>query len=409
MNGRIHYTGASMKMPQFNENFFGLDNFGIRHWNITGSSKAERVNVTGNLGIVWQVSPRVSFAEQFDFWNFRQPADNHLSEVDQLDDVNPNTPSMLDPPGAAQPAALTVAHNFLGQKTETNTLTLGWKASSLASFSLGYRYRSRTIGYAMPLVTDFLANGAAYTLPIHQNAGVLGVVLHPSSQWRIDSTVEAAFADNAYVQLDPRQSYRYQVHSMWTANSFVTITGAFDDLERRDNQTLVNHVDHNRSVGLGAEVSPNEHYGFDLNYGYVDAYTRTGICYSSTVAPASTPASPADCGTNTFLGTGYYDEPTEYGSVDVMLSPGKKVQSHVGYRVNAVNGTTEFLNPLQVPGSLQSHFQTPFANVKWMVAQDWGFRGEWNYYGYGEQGAVGPTLARNFHTNLYTLGIHYEF
>jgi len=408
-NGRFHYTGASMKMPQFNENFYGLDNFGIRHWNITGYSTAERVSVTGDLGIVWQLSPRVSLAEQFDFWNFRQPADNYLSEIDQLDDANPNTPSMLDPPGAAQPAAITTAHNFLGQKTETNTTTLGWKASSWASFSLGYRYRSRTIGYAMPLVTDFLANGTAYTLPIHENAGILGAVLHPSSQWKIDGTFEAAFDDNAYFQLDPRQSYHYQVHSMWTPTGTVTITGAFDDLERRDNQALVNHVDHNRSAGLGAEISPNEHYGFDLNYGYMDAYTRTGLCYSSTAAPADAPASPADCGTNTYLGTGYYDEPTQSASIDIMLSPNKHVTSHAGYRINAVNGTTEFLNPLAVPGSLQSHYQTPFFNVKWAIAAGWGLRGEWNLYDYSEGGAVGPTAPRAFQTNLCTLGLHYDF
>jgi len=409
MNGRFHYTGASMSLPRFNENFLGLDNMGIRQWNISGASKAQRVSVTADLGFVWQMSPRFSISEQHDFWNFRQPADNYLSEVDRLDDVNPNIPSMADPPGAQQPAVITAAHNFLGQRTETNTVTLGWKASGVVSFSLGYRYRSRTIGYAMPLVTDFLANGTAYTVKIHENAGLLGMVLHPSSQWKIDGTVEASFDDNAYVQLDPRQLYRYQVHSMWTPSSIVTITGAFDDLERRDNQLLVNRVDHNRSLGIGVDLSPSEHYGLDLNYGYMDAYTRTGICYSSTDAPANALAAPADCGTNTFLGTEYYDEPTQYGSIDFMFSPSKKVRSHVGYRMNAVNGSTEFLNPRQVPGSLQSHFQTPFADVVWTVAQGWGFRGEWNYYDYGEGAAVGPTLPRAFHTNLYTVGIHYEF
>ena len=166
----------------------------------------------------------------------------------------------------------------------------------------------------------------------------------------------------------------------------------------------------NRSIGIGADISPNEHFALELNYGYVDAFARTGICFASTPPPTGgAPAAPADCGTNKFLGTGYYDEPTQYGSVDVMLSPGKKLQSHVGYRMNAVNGTTEFLNPRQVPGSLQSHYQTPFANVVGLVARGWGLRAEWNYYDYSEGGPVGPTLARAFHTNLYTLGIHYEF
>ena len=30
MSGRIRYTGATMKLPRFNETFLGLDNFGIR-------------------------------------------------------------------------------------------------------------------------------------------------------------------------------------------------------------------------------------------------------------------------------------------------------------------------------------------------------------------------------------------
>ena len=410
MNGRIRYTGATMKLPQFHETFLGLDNFGIRSWDITGYSKAQRINVSGDLGMVWQLAPRVSVAEQFDFWNFRQPADNVLQEVDRLDDVNPNTPSMLDAPGAAQPPVVTTAHNFLGQKTITNTVTLGWKATSRASFSLGYRYKARTIRYAMPLVTDFLANGTAYTVNIHDNAGLLGAVFHPTSQWKIDGTVEAGYADNAYVQLDPRQSYRYQVHTMYSPGSLVTITGAFDDVERRNGQALVNHVDHNRSLGVGADISPNEHYGLALNYGYVDAYTRTGICFSSTAPPlGASPTAPADCGTNTYLGSGFYDEPTQYVSMDVMLSPGKKLQSHVGYRINAVNGSTEYLNPRQVPGSLRSHYQTPFGNVRVAVARNWALRGEWNYYDYSEAGQVGPTLPRDFQTNLYTLGIHYEF
>ena len=124
LNGRIRYTGASMKLPQFNEIFIGLDNMGIRQWNITGSSNAERVNVSADGGVVWQFALRVSLSEQFDFWNFRQPADNHLSEVDRLDDANPNTPSMADPQGAPQPAVHTDAHNFPGQKMETNTVIL---------------------------------------------------------------------------------------------------------------------------------------------------------------------------------------------------------------------------------------------------------------------------------------------
>jgi len=43
------------------------------------------------------------------------------------------------------------------------------------------------------------------------------------------------------------------------------------------------------------------------------------------------------------------------------------------------------------------------------MSEDWALLGDWNYYGYGEGGSVGPTLPRNFHGNVYTLGMHYEF
>jgi hypothetical protein len=37
------------------------------------------------------------------------------------------------------------------------------------------------------------------------------------------------------------------------------------------------------------------------------------------------------------------------------------------------------------------------------------WKGGWNYYGYGEDGPVGPTSPRNFHANILTLALHYEF
>jgi len=48
-------------------------------------------------------------------------------------------------------------------------------------------------------------------------------------------------------------------------------------------------------------------------------------------------------------GTGYYDAPTEYGSFALMFAPIKSLRTNVGYQISAVNGTDEFLNPLQVP------------------------------------------------------------
>ena len=409
LNGRFKYTGAHMNLPNFNENFLGLDDFGIRSWNITGYAKGQRINVSADIGGLWQINPQFSISEQFDFWDFRQPAISYLSEIDHFDDANPNTPSMADPPGAAQPPSITSANNYLGQKLERNTFLVQWRANPRATFSIGYRYQSRTIHYVLPLSTDFWANGADYTVPIHTSGGLIGAVLHPTPQWAIDATVEGAWADAAYVQIDPRQYYRSHIRALWTPSSTITVTATFDDTEGRNNQLMVSHSDHNRAGAAGVEFTPGEHYAIALNYGYTEAYTHTSICYASSVAPPTTPAAPASCGTNVYLGTGYYNEPTNYGSIDFMYSPMHQLKAHAGFRVNSVNGSTEFLNPRQVPGSLQSQYYTPYTNVLWTIKNGFGFRGEYNYYGYGEGAPVGPTLPRAFHTNLFTLGAHYEF
>ena len=156
---------------------------------------------------------------------------------------------------------------------------------------------------------------------------------------------------------------------------------------------------------------PSPRYGLDLNYGYSDVFSKTTLCYAETPPPVGpgAGAAPADCGTNTNLGTGYYDAPTEYGSFSFMLAPAKTLRANVGYQISAVNGTTELLNPLQVPGSLQSQYQSPFFNIAWTFHPGLTWKGSWNYYGYGEDGPVGPTSPRNFHANMLTLALHYEF
>jgi hypothetical protein len=256
-----------------------------------------------------------------------------------------------------------------------------------------------------------LPNGTSYTFPIHENAGILGFALQPTRQWRINAKIEASYDDKAYTQISPRQLYHYHIQSRYKPREWATITGTFNDLERRDNIALVNHLDHIRSLSLGASLMPSPRYGLDLSYGYGDVFSRTTLCYAATPPPVGpgAGAAPADCGTNTNLGTGYYDAPTEYGSFGFMFAPVKTLRANVGYQISAVNGATEFLNPLQVPGSLQSRYQSPFINVAWTLHPGWTWKGSWNYYGYGEDGPVGPTSPRNFHADILTLALHYEF
>ena len=405
MNGEVRYTGGTMNLPDYNELFVGLDNMGKRVFNTTGSANGKRIDVSADFGILWQISEKFSLADQFDFVNFREPALANLNEVDFLGT------SMLLPPGPAQPPSPTFAPTFMSMKTKINTLTATWEPFSTVSISLGYRYQERDITWVMPLSTDALPNGTSYTFPIFENAGILGVALQPTRQWRLNGKIEASYDDRAYTQISPRQLYHHHIQSRYKPKEWATITGTFNDLERRDNITLVDHLDHIRSVSLGAALTPNPRYGFDFTYGYGDVFSRTTLCYAATPAPTGpgAGAAPADCGTNTNLGTGYYDAPSEYGSFGFSFVPVKALRSSVGYQISAVDGTTEFLNPREVPGSLQSQYQSPFINFAWTFHPGWTWKGGWNYYGYGEDGPVGPTSPRAFHADILTLALHYEF
>ena len=396
LNGRFSYTGASMNQPGFFEYFNGLiSRTGLQAFTITGFSKAQRINVGGDLGAVLELSDKLSISEQFSHVDFRQNGLNNTSEVDQ------GGTSMLNAPGApkaALPAANTTA---LGEKTDTNAIVAMYEVSPQVSLSVGYRYRGRTLR-----VTQ--AGDDPYQLKINENGGLFNIDLRPTSRLRLNGSFEGNYADNAYVQVNPRQSYQYKLRANYKPKDWAIFSAAYNDIERHNNLALVNHLDHNRSFSMGGSVNPNEYYGFDVTYAYTDVYTQTTECYYSTLAGTPVPAGTA-CGSNTLLSNYYYDGPTQSGSASVRFAFSRKVRSNWGFRVSGVNGNTVYDNPRQVPGALQSQYLSPFGSVAWTVHPGWIWKGDWNYYGYGEDGPAGPTLPRAFHANVVTIAMHYEF
>lgn len=457
MTGRMMYTGANMNMPAFNEFFNGLESrvvapvakvppgpapaawctkstaAGVTTYNdcaniitITGSGKAQRINVTADYGIVWQITNSFSFSDQFDFENFRQPAILSLPEVDQYASGMGATPAL-----SVTVTPTLAPSNSLGQKMESNRVTASWEAASWIQLSLGYGYRTRTlsVGRSLPTEAVTAANLLTYTQQINENSGTFGLVLRPTKEWRINATAENTWANAAYVQINPRQSQHYQVRTVYKPKSWATLSGAFNDLEKRDNAALVNYLAHSRAGSAAASLSPNEYFSVDVSYGYIDVFSRTTNCFFDPVGSQPADAVPMPggaaapaCGnvnvysaaTGTvsspgFYGTSYFDSPTQYASASVVLSPVKPLQAVAGYRVTAIDGKTEFLNPAEVPGTLQSKYQMPYGSLSWKLNHAWALKGDWNYYGYGEMsGLVGPTAPRNFHGNICTLGVHYE-
>src|SRR5277367_582145 len=394
MNGRLLYTGANSTLNNYYELFNGLvSKSAVRQTLITGSAKAQRINVNGDFAVTWQVTPKISATNLFSYWDFTTPGHNTFTETDYAGTT------LLAPPGATTTTTTSDAQ-FLNQKTKANTFIVAWDAAARASLSVGFRYRSR-------LITD----SGGDVIPIHEDWGLFGAALRPTPQWRINFNVEAMYADNSFYRISPRQLQHYVVRSTYKPRNWLTFSGAINILEQRDNVATVNYLAHNRNYSFGSTIAPGERWSLDLNYGYDDAYSSVIECYAATPALPTAGVAPPVCveaGTP-LLSTGYYNAPVHYGSVGFMFTPIKRVHLNGGYRTTTVNGNTQVINIRQVPGSLQSQYQSPYAKVVVDIAPNWQWRAEYNYYGYGEGTPVGPTLPRNFNSNIWTLAVNYQF
>ncbi|HEY0306831.1 MAG TPA: hypothetical protein VGB94_01600 [Acidobacteriaceae bacterium] len=409
LNGNIRYTSGKMNVPNYYETFNGLESrVTTRGYTITASPSAQRINVGADIGAVYELSRRFTLSEQFSFSAFRQSSLDPVTETD----VTGTSMAVAGTPGAPTSS---VAAGYLGQRTATNNLTLAFQASPRASIAVGYRYRSRTLDRSITgaegLMPEQIPDGATYRMNFHENGGTLGVELRPTHALSIGGNVEVMYADNSYVQTSPRALQHYKLRASYKPKSWANFYGTFNDLERRNNVAYVNHLDHNRGVSFGASIAPTERYSVEASYGYLDVFSQGHLCYADTPAGSTPVPAGTGCGSNPYLGTGYYSAPTQSGSLGFTVVPVKKLRTGAGYRVNSTSGHTETLATLRgVPGALQSQFMTPYANAAVTLAPAWIVKADWNYYDYNEQGnPVGPTAPRTFHGNVVTLGMHYEF
>jgi len=452
MNGDFSYSLSSMNMPNYYENFQGLDG-AVRAVTFTGSAKAKRAVVAADYGLVWQAMKNFTLSEQIDYSNVHQPGKANISQgITASTTANPNeTINFLGQLTAGTAPNVEGSPNgvllpgYFGQRLLTNNLTASWNATPRATFSLTYRYRAHMIAEGndttgggnpgdIPIPLNADSGG---TVSIHENGGIFNAALRPTAKWNLNGTVEALYDDNAFTPVGPRQTMHYRVHTSYRPRPWATLSGAWNDLERHNNtnnnqaavaakddpyEGPLDHVDHSRVVSLGAVLMPNEHYGLDLNYAYSDVYAATNICYlngspttgTSTALPGAVASATATLcpgvftrGSTTVLSSwfarDFMDAPTQFGSLAFAISPAKPIHSSIGYRISAVNGNQFFNDARAVNGSLQSTYQSPFVNLAWTVRPGWIWKAEYNYYGYGEGGASGSPFCSTSTTATATI------
>jgi hypothetical protein len=392
MNGRFLYMGTTSHLLNYAENFNGL-NSRVRNREavVTGSAAARRTNVNADFGASLQVTPTISLNDVFDFWYFRQPATNLFTETDYAGT------SMLELPGAAT-TTTTPDYQVLNQKTKINTFSVNWDVTPRARVSLGYRFSSRLITGA-----DFI--------PIHSYWPLFGAALRPTDQWRVNFNFEAMYADTSFTRLSPRALQHYRLRTAYNPRPWLSFAGTINILESRDNVQTVNHLAHNRDFSFMTMIHPGEKWSIDVSYAYDSIFSRTDVCYISSDPVEGAQQSPPVCQEAglPLQSNGYYDQPTQYGSIGLAYNPVKRLHVAAGYRISDIDGQAPPINVRQVPGSLQSQYQTPYGDLAFNFDSNWTWTGEYNYYSYGEGSPIGPTLPRSFRGNVYTLGVRYAF
>src|SRR5262249_12130826 len=128
------------------------------------------------------------------------------------------------------------------------------------------------------------------------------------------------------------------------------------------------------------------------------------ICFVAT----PTPPGALTCGAPFLSGISAYSETAHIAGGSVYLSPISRVKLGIGYTVNASNGATLLLNPNSPTGPLAFNYHLPLASLAIDITRPLTYKTGWNYYGYNEKSNPGPTLARDFRGNTFTLSLRYS-
>jgi hypothetical protein len=245
---------------------------------------------------------------------------------------------------------------------------------------------------------------------INEYSGLFGFWARPVDAWRINFDMELASADNSFTRISPRQWQEYRVRTTYKLANWVNLSGSINILEKRNNVSEINNLQHNRLYGWSAMFEPNDRVSLELGYDYSDDFSQILVCFVSTTAPAGI----AKCPGSTVLSQdiSIYTNKSHYGYFDVMWKPIHRLTTHLGYNVTSTTGSALFLNPNAPTGPLDSNYHRPYGGLDYAIAKGWTGKAYWGYYGYHEDAsAVAQDLfaPRNFRGNMFTLSMRYAF
>jgi len=424
MNGRFLYSGANSHVNSFNETFIGLNTRTLYREIIdTGAlpnghlANNKRINVNGDFSIRAEITPLIEISDVVNYWDVRVPGDTAWNEFTLKGVATQKGPpvvygtSMLTPltdPSLTPNTTLNTDSGYLAHKNTGNTVLGTFTVTPEVKLIGGWRFNDRQIK-----VDD------DPTLTWHQNWLLMGGVIQPSSAVRVTLNYDAMFSHasnstttpaNTYTREAPNKIQDFRARAQVKPAKWVNFSVAAIVYTAQNNDSLVNHREHNNDFSFAAQVIPTESMSVDFSFAHDWVYSVTDLCYTANPLPTGATTG-GTCtytsGGNPYLGFGYYNAPLTYVNGAFNYNA-KYFHMDVGARLNDVSGSAELLSPYQVPGSVDSTYLSPFADLTIRIAPQWSWHGNWNRYKYTESGQTGPA-SREFNGDVFTLGVKHEF
>lgn len=463
VSARFNYTNSEVKNNLAPEFYQGLTTRNrVRQEIFNGLAVSQRVQSAFDFGATLHVNERLRISDTFRFYNFRIPGtfngtDSFFFGATLLSPANMFTPATCPPPftaatcpqhNSSSSADLIVSgsNNMLQQSVRQNTIEVEYDFTPRLGAMAGFRYQARDLRQTIlgvqiqtffPGPTAALANRGAcspaiahplnpdgtctavvttadtgtFGIPLVQYAGLFGIWVRPMDTLRMNFDLElASQSPDGPTRITPRNYQRYKFRTTYTPVHWATLAGTLNIQEFRNNVPTVSYLGHNRNYSVSAALNPREWIGVDFSYNYQDVKSDIEICFVAAPAPLVPPG--AACGTPFLSGTSFYNSTQNFGTVNVMIKPVKRVTTYFGYTITSVDGTSLILNPNQPVGPLRFNYTTPLAAIVVDITKHITWRGAWNYYDYNEKGesVPDPTLVpRNFHSNNGLLALRYTF
>jgi hypothetical protein len=503
------YSSGHSDFLNYQEFANGFGNSGKVPSLITGRTRTDRVSGNADFGLTYHFTPAWSVSDKFRWLDWHDPGNFNQTGF--------NCSATPAPGLTAGTAGCTIPNvgntnlfqTFIGERTYENTSKVNWSSRRFGGY-VGYRYQRReltgdpsgdsTFLNSYFLITNGQEDAPKNTTKINEHTALVGVMVRPTPAWRINADLELLSADSYFTNINPRHQQRVRFNSVYKVNRWSSINGSVHFVEtRNDFAERINaistvlppfdpanpnlfpagvppaygHKDHWRYYTFGASLNPNEHFGLDFGWTYLDqlinsdtcvpvgfgtiAQTVSAFCVNANNAALAAPPTAATTVDLPLIED--YQERTNTGYFVLTVRPVHRVTLNFGYEITStagrnrwllpggVDGTGELLvvsdifgnspplagNPISpcpaasttvaggcafpgpfpdAPLSQALNWHKPYAGVAVDITKNVTFKGMYAYYDFNEKETRGlpiVNLPRDFHANTGTLSVKYSF